>query len=446
MWSDWPMFNYKIHIIFLLIILVFSINVMAQNNKFVGNWDGAILVNEQKLNINVTFEMTGNNLIGTIDIPEQNIFDYPLEIENIKGRNIIFQMNNVPGNPVFEGLLEDNQIKGVFKQNNNKLDFSLTKAKVTDKNAVDEIKLKGTEKKVEIPVEGGKLYGSLTFPKVHDINDPIAIIIAGSGPTNRNGNSSLIKGKINNLKDIAYYLSNNSILTLRFDKRGVGASSSLVDKKTPTFTQYSQDIINIIEYINNNLGRENDQIFLIGHSEGGTLSIMTANEVNNLAGLILLASPGYKQSTLLYNQLERQNQRLYQKGKLESPDILTEALDELIEAIENNEEFDIENYNIPTNFKNAYMSLNKQRDFAREWLKTDPAQLLSQINIPTSIIQGSNDQQVSKGDSLRLSKAVKDEIETYKYIDGLNHLLFKDSHQVDNEVLETVLQFINQYK
>ena len=77
------MFNYKIHIIILLLILVFSSNAMAQNNKFVGNWDGAILVNEQKLNINVTFEMTGNNLIGTIDIPQQNIFDYPLEIENI---------------------------------------------------------------------------------------------------------------------------------------------------------------------------------------------------------------------------------------------------------------------------------------------------------------------------------------------------------------------------
>ncbi len=429
----------------LFFTLFFSLNVKADDEMFIGNWQGFISVQEQKLNISVTFEQVGSELKGTIDIPQQNLVDYPLDIREVNDNKIVFAMNNIPGDPVFEGTLNNNNITGTFKQSNNKLQFNLSRAqKSEDKN--NEINLKGSEREIAIPVEGGNIYGSLTYPKVHDINDPIAIIVAGSGPTNRNGNTPLIEQKINNLKDIAHYLANNGILSIRYDKRGVGKSSYLVDSKTPTFGQYREDILQVIEYIKSNLGREADQIFLIGHSEGATLSIMAAQKVNDLAGLILLAGPGYKQETLLRNQLKRQNKMLYENDKIDSEDILVKALDDLIKAIQNNKKFNIDDYNIPDDFKNIYLSLNNQREFSSQWLKTDPANLLSKVNIPTCIIQGSNDQQVSEEDAKRLSKAVDDEIETYKYMEGINHLLFKDKHQVDEEILDTIVNFIKQYE
>ncbi len=442
------MLKTNLHILFtftLLFILFFSLNIKADDDLFVGNWEGFISVDGQKLNITVTFEKAGGDLKGSIDIPQQNLIDYPLDIKGINDNEIIFAMNNIPGEPVFEGILNNNNIQGTFKQNNNKLQFSLNRTQSSNNNIDDEIILKGNEREVEIPVKGGKLYGSLTYPKVHDINDPIAIIIAGSGPTNRNGNTPLITQKINNLQDTAYYLANNGILSIRYDKRGVGESKILVDKKTPTFNQYSQDILDIIEFIKNNLGRSEEQIFLIGHSEGSTLSIMTAQKANDIGGLILLAGPGFKQETLLRQQLKKQNQRLYKNNKINKKDILVKALDDLISAIENDDEFNIEKYKIPDDFKNVYLSLNNQREFSKEWLKTDPANLLSNLKIPTCIIQGSEDQQVSQADSERLAEAVDDDIEKYKYINGVNHLLFKDKHQVENEILDTIVNFIKQY-
>src|SRR6056297_416657 len=442
------MLKTNLHILFtftLLFILFFSLNIKADDDLFVGNWEGFISVDGQKLNITVTFEKAGGDLKGSIDIPQQNLIDYPLDIKGINDNEIIFAMNNIPGEPVFEGILNNNNIQGTFKQNNNKLQFSLNRTQSSNNNIDDEIILKGNEREVEIPVKGGKLYGSLTYPKVHDINDPISIIIAGSGPTNRNGNTPLITQKINNLQDTAYYLANNGILSIRYDKRGVGESKILVDKKTPTFNQYSQDILDIIEFIKNNLGRSEEQIFLIGHSEGSTLSIMTAQKANDIGGLILLAGPSFKQETLLRQQLKKQNQRLYKNNKINKKDILVKALDDLISAIENDDEFNIEKYKIPDDFKNVYLSLNNQREFSKEWLKTDPANLLSNLKIPTCIIQGSEDQQVSQADSERLAEAVDDDIEKYKYINGVNHLLFKDKHQVENETLDTIVNFIKQY-
>lgn len=438
--------NLHIVLIFIIfVILFFTINVKADEEMFIGNWRGFISVQEQKLNFSVSFEKVGRDLKGSIDIPQQNLVDYPLDIREVNDNKIVFAMNNIPGDPVFSGTLTENNIKGTFKQNNNKLQFILTKVQKSD-DENKEIILKGSEREIEIPVKGGKLHGSLTYPRVHDINDPIAIIVSGSGPTNRNGNTPLIEQKINNLKDIAYYLSNNSILSIRYDKRGVGKSSNLINDKTPTFSQYKEDILKIIEYIKNNLGRKEKQIFLIGHSEGATLSIMTAQEVNDIAGLILLASPGYKQETLLRKQLDRQNEVLYENDRIKSKDILTRALDDLINSIEKNKEFNLDEFNIPDNFKNIYKSLNNQREFSNQWLNTDPAKLLSKLSIPTCIIQGSNDQQVSKEDAERLSKAVEDEFETYKYIEGVNHLLFKDDHQVDKEILKTIVNFVKQYK
>ena len=443
------MFNlrlHKINLFIIIILLLLTINVRAADEEmYIGKWQGAIVINEQNLNILINFEKIGNTLKGTIDIPQQNLTDYPVEIKELTGENIVFLLSNIPGDPTFSGSLNEDRIEGKFSQHGSSYNFFL-KRDTSSQKEVDQIKLKGREEEISIPVRGGNLEGTLTFPKVHDNKDPVAIIIAGSGPTNRNGNTPLINMKINNLKDIVYHLANNGILSIRFDKRGVGESSNLVDKKTPPFSQYRNDIINIIDYIKRNLGRREEQIFLIGHSEGSTLAIMTAEKVNNLAGLVLLAGPGFKQETLLKNQLARQNKILYENDKIESEDILIRALDDLIIAIENEQEFNINEYNIPEQYRNVYLSLNNQREFSKEWLKTDPASILSNLHTPTCIIQGSNDQQVSKEDAEKLSKAVNDEIEDYHYIEGVNHLLFKEQNQVDEEVLRYIVNFIKQNK
>lgn len=73
-----------------------------------------------------------------------------------------------------------------------------------------------TVEEYNLEVDGGTIYGTLTLPKgVEDV--PVAIIHAGSGPTDRNGNSN-IAGDNNSLKMIAEALAEEGIASLRYDK------------------------------------------------------------------------------------------------------------------------------------------------------------------------------------------------------------------------------------
>lgn len=70
----------------------------------------------------------------------------------------------------------------------------------------------------------GTIYGTLEIPKGDDFV-PVALIISGSGPTDRDGNNSLI-GKNNSLKLLAEGLALKGIASVRYDKRGIAASAA----------------------------------------------------------------------------------------------------------------------------------------------------------------------------------------------------------------------------
>ena len=72
---------------------------------------------------------------------------------------------------------------------------------------------------VETPT--GRLYGTLDWPPSTSAV-PVVLIIAGSGPTDRNGNSPLLKGPNNSLKQLSDGLAAQGIASVRYDKRGVG--------------------------------------------------------------------------------------------------------------------------------------------------------------------------------------------------------------------------------
>lgn len=429
----------KVIVIITICLLIFINPTSAEQlNLLVGEWVGTLSLSDKDVKIEVSFE-NEEKVKGNINIPSKDINNHPLEIKEINNSKIIFETSDNSINMIFTGDYSSNLIEGTLSQNGSKdYNFILKRNHQNSK----QVKLKGSEQKIEIPVKGGKLAASLTYPKVHDIKDPLAIIIPGSGPTDRNGNTPLIDYQINNLKNISYFMANNDIISIRYDKRGVGESSNLVNNKTPTFTQYRNDILKIIEYVKNNLGRKPQQIFLVGHSEGSTLAIMTAQEVENLGGLVLISGPGFKQEVLLKRQLQRQNDILYNQGKIEERNLLVEVLDELIKAIENNEKFDIDEYNIPKNYKRVYKSLNNQRAFSKEWLKISPAEILKEIDIPTCIVQGSDDQQIGKANAKRLSSVVPEDNLSFNYIEGVNHLLLDENNKINGEVLKSITEFI----
>ena len=434
----------KVFILLIVSLLFITIPINAEQlDFFTGNWKGTLFLENKNAKMEVEFlnEQAKKNSI--INIQSLDINNKPIRITELNNSKIIFVIENDSINMVFKGNYSSNKIEGsLFQKGNETYNFVL---KRNTKN-ISNVKLKGTEQEIKIPVKGGELAASLTYPQTHDINNPVAILTAGSGPTDRDGNTPLVDYQINNLKNISYFLANNDIISIRYDKRGVAGSSELVDNKTPTLTQYSDDILKIIEYVKNNLGRKSKQIFLVGHSEGSTLSIMAAQKMDNLGGIVLLSGPAFKQEVLLKRQLQRQNNILYREEKINDKNLLVNILNKLIKAIENDEKFSISEYNIPNNYKSIYRSLNNQRDFSKEWLKTSPVELLKTLDIPTCIIQGSKDQQIDKENAERLSSVVSEDNLSYNYIKGVDHLLLENNNQISEKVLKTITEFIKKYE
>ena len=126
----------------------------------------------------------------------------------------------------------------------------------------------------------------------------LAIIIAGSGPTDRDGNNSSMKS--NYLKMLAEELNKNGISSFRYDKRGV--SKSLGDIKSPNeiqFLDYVNDAKSIINHFKDT--KKYKKIVIIGHSEGSLIGMLASKSIAD--GFISIAGAGVDYLTLIQRQL-----------------------------------------------------------------------------------------------------------------------------------------------
>ena len=119
-------------------------------------------------------------------------------------------------------------------------------------------------KDVSIVVKGYELNGTLEVPKSKNPVDAV-LIIAGSGPTDRNGNTAILPGKNNSLEMLADTLYNNGIASLRYDKRGIGANKK-VNESDLTFGMYVNDAVEWVKYLRKD--KRFSKVIIAGHSEG----------------------------------------------------------------------------------------------------------------------------------------------------------------------------------
>ncbi len=154
---------------------------------------------------------------------------------------------------------------------------------------------------VFIPTFSGKLFGTLIFPTINK-KMPLLIIIAGSGPTDRNGNQP---GMITNTYNlIADDLSIQNIATFRYDKRMVGESKGFNAKEENLrFDDYIDDVVTIIDFFKND--KRFSKIIVAGHSEGSLLG-MVAIRKSSVNGYISLAGAGQSADKILKAQLKSQ--------------------------------------------------------------------------------------------------------------------------------------------
>ena len=234
---------------------------------------------------------------------------------------------------------------------------------------------------------------------------PAVVMISGSGPTDRDGNSPLgIKAASYRL--LAEALAERGISTLRADKRGMfGSKAAVADANKVTIADYAADAHAWAALVRERTGAS--CAWLLGHSEGGLVALAAAQASEGLCGVILISAPGRKLGDVLRQQL---------RANPANAPVLDEAL-AAIDTLESGRRVDASTMN------SALMPLfaPQVQGFLIDMMSKDPATLAGSVSLPMLIVHGDEDLQVSAADADALHKA-KPEAQL-RVITGMNHAL-----------------------
>lgn len=290
--------------------------------------------------------------------------------------------------------------------------FLLVGCTKDEEQDVNDANLHYIEKDYNLEVEKGKIYGTLMMPK-DEGTSTVALIIAGSGPTDRNGNNPSA-GENNSLKMIAEALAKEGISSVRFDKRGIGESTSLVEKEEDlVFEDYINDVVAWIEKLKEDSRFE--KIVVIGHSEGALIGAAAVNNTD-VDGFISVAGAGFTAHETLERQLKTQSEEVFQ--------LCEPIMNELVKG------------NLVDDVPEGLYALFRPsvQPYLISWFKYDPVEEISRIQVPVLIIQGDNDIQITVDDANRLHSGNPEN--KLIIVEGMNHVL-KDAPRDRNDNMAT---------
>ncbi len=247
----------------------------------------------------------------------------------------------------------------------------------------------------------GTLSGTLETPKKR-LPCPVALILAGSGPTNRDGDSLSLGGENDSLRLLAEGLAAHGIASVRYDKRGVGASAAAGTTEADLrFEIYIDDAVSWGQQLQKN--RRFSRLVIIGHSEGALIGMIAARRLN-ATGFVSIAGAGSPAGKIILDQLKPQ---------------LPEASFKEAETIVQNLNAGQTTATIPEGFSALFRP--SVQPYLISWFRYDPVVEIAKLRMPVLIAQGTTDLQLSVDDAKLLATAKPDA--RLLLIDGMNHVL-----------------------
>lgn len=239
----------------------------------------------------------------------------------------------------------------------------------------------------EAPGPQGPLAGAILRPS--NEHGPVAVIIPGSGPTDRDGNSPL-GVRAASYRMLAQGLAAKGITTVRIDKRGMfGSAGAVDDANAVKISDYVADTASWVKAVRANTGAS--CVWLIGHSEGGLVSLAAAQEVEHLCGLVLIATAGRPMGDVIKSQLRA--------NPANAP--LLEASDAVIDELAAGRRVEVSALPQPL----VPLFNPAVQGFLISTFALDPAALAARAKLPILIVQGGKDLQVPVADAERLKAA-----------------------------------------
>ncbi|HEY4894392.1 MAG TPA: alpha/beta fold hydrolase [Reyranella sp.] len=234
--------------------------------------------------------------------------------------------------------------------------------------------------------DGAILAGTLLLPVWSELQRvPGIVLVAGSGPTDRDGNNPLVPQHIDVLKLIAELLAAAGIATLRYDKRGIGGSTArprgMLGEQERFFSW--DNFVGDVAAAHGELVKHDEikpyATALLGHSEGGLLALaaMPAITKNRPHGMVLASTPGRPMSEIVREQVNR------------GAPSLVDAVTATMAAIEASGRVPAD---LPLELQALFPAY--AGPYLQRMLAFDPAQALLGLDLACLLLQGAADRQV----------------------------------------------------
>jgi len=233
-----------------------------------------------------------------------------------------------------------------------------------------------------------ELGGTLTLPRSATGRVPVVVIIAGSGPTDRNGNS-LLGIRPNSYAQLAWRLAERGIASLRYDKRAMPGTKGVFDMTKMTLDDFAADARAAAESLAHDA--RFSRVILLGHSEGSSLALMAARAGPPVTAVISVSGLGRPLGVVLREQLSRQ----FDSATLVRYDT---AMAQYLRGEQPRD--------MPPQLALLFVPINLS--FMKSLSSFDPPAAIKAVRQPVLIVQGGRDLQVTVADAERLHAAKPD--------------------------------------
>ena len=214
---------------------------------------------------------------------------------------------------------------------------------------------------------------------------PLVILLTGSGPNDRNGNSIMTRNDSH--KQLAQALLANGIATYRYDKRTFTQIKKRNIDPNTSFDNFVQDAQDVIYHFQKD--NRFSSIILAGHSQGSLVAMLAINSA--IDGFISIAGPAETIDKTIVRQiavqapgLDKEAQAIFEKMKTQDKPVT-----------------DVQPY---------LMSILNQeiQPFMKSWMVYDPLVEIKKLTVPVLLINGTRDRQVDPTDAQMLHDAKPD--------------------------------------
>jgi pimeloyl-ACP methyl ester carboxylesterase len=397
----------KTIIVFAIVVTISIVSAFSQDIS--GDWNGEAKRGEKLITFVFKIENENSKYSSTMSVPTFRVSGIKPSTTTFIDEKLIIDGSNVGMR--YEGVFkkETQQFEGTYKEGGIELVLNLKRGtvKVTASKRPqepvkpypyyeEEVAFENTEAKIE-------LAGTLTLPNKNG-KFPVVILISGSGPQDRDESFMGHKPFL----VLSDYLTKQGIGVLRFDDRGNGESTG--DFGNATTEDFSKDVLSAITYLKTRNDVDIKNIGLIGHSEGGIIAPLAANNSKDVAFMVLLASTGISGTELsvmqskTLRQFPVKDEIAYEKNTRKAIAIVTSNKSDLEIKNELTTHYNafikpiLTSLNVPEEKINLFIESQLKtslKPWSRYFLQYNPADEIEKLQMPVLSLNGSKDTQVN---------------------------------------------------